>query len=137
MWKGFKQFIIKGNAVDLAVGVAIGASFGQVVTVLVKGIITPLIGLIGGQRNFSSFVIIISGSKFLIGDLLNAVITFFLTASVIYFFVITPMNQLAQRIKIGKPEDPTEKKCDECLSLIPIKAKKCKFCSSVQTWAKN
>ena len=132
MLKGFKQFILKGNAVDLAVGVVIGASFGQVVASLVKGIITPFVGLVGGQPNFSSYIVTIGHSKFLIGDFLGAVVAFLINASVIYFFVITPMNHLMQRVNKGSSVDPTEKKCPECLSLIPVKAKKCKFCASSQ-----
>lgn len=132
MLKGFKQFILKGNAVDLAVGVVIGASFGQVVTALVKGIITPFISLIGGQPNLSFYTFTIGKSTFLIGDFLGAILTFIINATVIYFFVVTPMNQLLRRVNIGKSQDPTEKKCIECLSLIPVNAKKCKFCASVQ-----
>lgn len=132
MLKGFRQFILKGNAVDLAVGVVIGASFGQIISSLVKGIITPFIGLVVGQRDFSSYIITIGHSKFLIGDFFGAIAAFLINATVIYFFVITPMNHLIQRVDAGKTEDPAEKTCTECLSLIPVKAKKCKFCASPQ-----
>ncbi len=131
MWKGFRQFILKGNAIDLAVGIVIGAAFTQVVNSLVKGLINPFIGLFGGEPNFN-WVVSIHNSKFLVGDFLSTVIAFLINAAVIYFFVVSPVNHLMQRVKSGKSEDPTEKKCTECLSLIPIDATRCKFCSSVQ-----
>ncbi len=136
MWKGFKQFILRGNAIELAIGVVIGASFSQVVNALVKGFINPLIGLIGGEPNFH-WVITVGKSKFLVGDFLTALITFLINASVIYFLVINPMQHLMQRVNKEKPQDPSEKKCSECMSLIPTNAKKCKFCASVQPAQKS
>lgn len=131
MLQGFKNFIMKGNAVDLAVGVVIGVAFGNVVTALVKDIITPLIGAFGGTPNFSGFSFTVNNSRFMIGDFLNALISFVTVAGVIYFAVVLPMNKMMEKMNSGKSTDPTEKACPECLSLIPIKAKKCKFCTSI------
>jgi large conductance mechanosensitive channel len=131
MLQGFKQFILKGNVVDLAVGVVIGVAFGSVVTALVKDIITPIIGAIGGKPDFSAITFTVNNSKFLVGDFLNAIISFLIIAAVIYFFVVIPMNKLIATTRKEKPVDPTTKKCPECLSVIPIGAKRCAFCTSV------
>ncbi len=131
MLQGFKQFILKGNVVDLAVGVVIGVAFGSVVTALVKDIITPIIGAIGGKPDFSGISFTINNSKFLIGDFLNAVISFLIIAAVIYFFVVIPMNKLIALTRKEKPVDPTTQKCPECLSIIPLGAKRCAFCTTV------
>jgi len=131
MLEGFKKFIMKGNVVDLAVGVVVGVAFGNVVTALVKDLVTPLIGAFGGTPDFSSLVFTINNSKFMIGDFINSLISFLTIAGVIYFAVVAPMNKLVQKMKSGKNVDPTEKSCPQCLSFIPIKAKKCKFCTSV------
>ena len=127
MLQGFKQFILKGNVVDLAVGVVIGVAFGSVVTALVKDIITPIIGAIGGKPDFEGISFTLNHSKFLIGDFLNAVISFLIIAAVIYFFVVIPMNKLISATRKEKPVDPTTRKCPECLSIIPIEAKHCAF----------
>ncbi|CAN5365706.1 large conductance mechanosensitive channel protein MscL [soil metagenome] len=133
MLKDFKQFILRGNVVDLAVAVVVGAAFGAVVTALVKDFVTPLIGAIGGQPDFSALTFSLNGSKFMYGDFLNAVISFLLISAVIFFFVVQPINHMVKRAARNKtPEDPTEKKCSECLSTIPIKAQRCAFCTSVQ-----
>lgn len=129
--KGFKQFILRGNVVDLAVGVVIGASFGAVVTSLVTNIITPFIGAIVKAPDFSNLFFTINDSKFMYGSFLNTLISFILVASAIYFFVVLPINALIARSKKEAPLDPTTKKCPECLSEIPIQAKKCAFCTSV------
>ena len=131
MLKGFKEFILKGNVVDMAVGVVIGVAFGNVISAIVKDLVTPLIGAFGGTHDFSSVSFTVNNSKFLVGDFLNALISFLSIAAVIYFAVVLPMNKLMQKLNSGKTEDPTEKSCPECLSLIPIKAKRCKFCTSV------
>jgi large conductance mechanosensitive channel len=129
--KGFKQFLMRGSVVDLAVAVVIGAAFGAVVTALVKDLITPLIAAIVGKPDFSAIVFTINGSKFMIGDFINAVVSFFLIASAIYFFVILPVNAVMARIHRGDaPLDPTTKKCPECLSEVPIGARRCAFCTS-------
>lgn len=130
MLQGFKQFILKGNVVDLAVGVVIGLAFGGLVTALVKDLITPLIGAFGGTPDFSSLSFTVNHSQFLIGDFLNALLTFLINAAVIYFLVILPMNKLMAATKKERPIDPTTKKCPYCLSLIPLAAKRCAFCTS-------
>ncbi len=130
MLKGFKQFILRGNVVDLAVGVMIGAAFSAVVTALVANILTPLIGAIIKTPDFSELSFTINGSVFTYGLFLNALISFLIVALAIYFFVVTPINALIARSKKGAPEDPTNKKCSECLSEIPALAKRCAFCTS-------
>lgn len=129
--KGFKQFILRGNVVDLAVGVVIGASFGAVVTALVANVITPLIGAIVKAPDFSNLMFTINGSKFQYGNFLNALISFILVAAAVYFFVVLPINALIAKTKKEPPADPTSKKCPECLSEIPIQAKRCAHCTSV------
>jgi large conductance mechanosensitive channel len=129
MLNGFQKFILRGNVVDLAVGVVIGASFGMVVTALVKDLLTPFIAAIARVPDFSGLMFTIRGSKFMYGDLINAVIAFLLVASAVYFFVVAPMNALVARMKKEPPADPTSKKCPECLSEIPLTAKRCAFCT--------
>ena len=131
MLKGFKQFMMRGNVIDLAVAVVIGAAFGSVVTALVKDLITPLIAAIVGKPDFSAIVFEVNGSKFMIGDFINALISFLLIAAAIYFFVVLPVNALTARMRRGEaPPDPTTKKCPECLSEVSIAAKRCAFCTS-------
>jgi large conductance mechanosensitive channel len=130
MLEGFKKFILKGNVVDMAVGVVVGVAFGNVVTAMVKDLVTPLIGIFGGTPDFSAFYFTINGSKFMIGDFINSLISFLSVSGVIYFAVVMPMNKLMKKMESGKTTDPTEKACSECLSLIPIKAKRCKYCTS-------
>ena len=132
MFKGLKQFLLRGNVLDLAVAVVIGGAFGAVVTALVKDLITPLIAAIIGSPDFSALQFEVNGSKFLIGDFMNAAVAFLLVSIAIYFFVVLPVNTLMARLKRGEvPPDPTTKKCPECLSEIPIAAKRCAFCTSV------
>src|SRR4051812_5111490 len=131
MLKGFKQFILRGNVVELAVAVVIGAAFGGIVTALVKDLITPLIAAVGGQPDFSAIAFTVNGSKFLIGDFVNAVVAFLMVAIAVYFFVVAPVNALTARINRGEaPADPTTRKCRECLSEVPIAARRCAFCTS-------
>lgn len=130
--KGFKQFVLRGNVVDLAVGVVIGGAFGTIVTSVVKDLFTPLIAAIFRQPNFSNLYFTIHGSQFLYGDFINAVISFLIIALVIYFFVVLPVNALVSRAHREPPADPTTKKCPECLSEIPITAKRCAFCAQPQ-----
>jgi large conductance mechanosensitive channel len=131
MLKGFRQFLMRGNVIDLAVAVVIGGAFGAVITALVKDLITPLIAAIGGKPDFSALHFEINSSKFPIGDFVNAVISFVMVAAAIYFLVVAPMNALVARMHRGEaPADPTTKKCPECLSEIPIAAKRCAFCTS-------
>jgi len=122
---------LRGNVVDLAVAVVIGGAFGTIVTALVKDIITPFIAAFGGKPDFSKIYLAINGSKFMIGDFVNALISFLIISAVIYFFVVTPMNHIMTKIKKGEKVDPTEKTCPECLSMIPSKATRCKFCTAV------
>jgi large conductance mechanosensitive channel len=129
VFKEFKQFLLRGNVVDLAVGVVVGAAFGTVVTALVKDILTPLIAAIAKVPDFSGLSFTLNGSKFMYGDFVNAMISFLLVASAIFFFVIKPMNLLIERSRKGPPADPTTKKCPECLSEIPLTAKRCAFCT--------
>lgn len=130
MLSGFKQFILRGNVVDLAVGVVIGAAFGGVIAALTKDLLTPLIAALVKAPNFSGLKWTINGSDFLYGDFLNALISFVLVAAAVYFFVITPINALIARSrKDPAPADPTTKKCPECLSEIPIDAHRCMHCA--------
>jgi len=131
MLKGFKQFILRGNVVDLSVGVVIGAAFSAVVTSLVANILTPIIGAIVKAPDFSNLMFTINGSKFMYGNFLNALISFIIVAATIYFFVVTPINTLIARSKKEAPLDPTTKKCPECLSEIPLEAKRCAHCTSL------
>jgi large conductance mechanosensitive channel len=131
MLKGFRDFIMRGNVIDLAVAVVIGGAFSAIVNALVKDLITPLIGALGGKPDFSGVYFTVNHSKFMIGDFLNALISFLIIAAVIYFFVVLPMNKLMARIKQGDKVDPSDKTCPECLSLIPAKARRCKYCSAV------
>lgn len=129
--KGFKQFILRGNVLDLAVAVVMGAAFGAVVTALVKDLLTPIIAAIVGKPDFSNIYFDLNHSRFLIGDFANAVISFVLIAAAVYFFVVLPVNTLMARVKRGEVKpDPTTKKCPECLSDIPIAARRCAFCTS-------
>ncbi|HTX36197.1 MAG TPA: large conductance mechanosensitive channel protein MscL [Bryobacteraceae bacterium] len=129
--KGFKQFLMRGNVLDLAVAVVMGAAFGAVVTALVKDFINPLIAAIMGKPDFSAIAFTVNKSKFAIGDFFNALVSFVLIGTAVYFLVILPMNTLIARMKRGEvPPDPTTKKCPECLSEIPIAARRCAFCTS-------
>ena len=128
---GFKQFLLRGNVVDLAVGVVIGAAFGAVVTAFVKDLLTPLIAAIVQKPDFSNLTFTVNGSKFLYGDFVNALISFLLIAAAVYYFVVLPVNALIARTrKAPAPADPTTKKCPECLSEIPIDARRCAFCTA-------
>jgi large conductance mechanosensitive channel len=130
MLKGFKEFVLRGNVVDLAVAVVIGGAFGAVVAALVKDLLTPLIAAIIGKPDFSAIQFTVNASKFLIGDFVNAVVAFLLVGAAIYFFVVAPMNMITERRRRGEASpDPTTKKCPECLSEVPIAARRCAFCT--------
>jgi len=130
MLNGFKQFILRGNVIDMAVGVVIGAAFASVVGALTKDLLTPLIGALVKTHDFSKMQFTINDSAFLLGDFLNALISFLLIAAAVYFFVVTPINALVTRMrKAPAPADPTTKKCPECLSEIPMDAKRCMHCT--------
>jgi len=133
MFDGFKKFILRGNVVDMAVGVVIGAAFASVVGALTKGLLTPLIAALVKAPDFSSLYFTLNGSKFLYGEFVNAVISFLLVAEAVYFFVVTPINALVARMrKDPAPADPTTKKCTECLSEIPLDARRCAHCAQPQ-----
>jgi large conductance mechanosensitive channel len=130
MLKGFKQFVLRGNVLDLAVAVVIGAAFGDIVKALVADLLTPLIAAVGGKPDFSAIQFQLNGSKFAIGHFLNAVVSFLMVAAAIYFFVVAPVNAMQARRHRGElPPDPTTKKCPECLTEIPIAAKRCLACT--------
>ena len=130
MLDGFKKFILRGNVVDMAVGVVIGAAFGGVVAGFSKAFITPLIAVIVGKPDYSSLKFAVRGTEFPIGDFINAGVSFILIAATVYFFVLLPINALVARMNRGeKPPDPTTKTCPECMSEIPIQAKRCAHCT--------
>jgi large conductance mechanosensitive channel len=130
MLSGFKQFILRGNVVDMAVGIVIGGAFGTIVTALVKDLINPTIALLVGKPDFTGISFAIRGTVFPIGDFITAVVSFVLVAAAVYFFVVTPINALIARSrKDPAPVDPTTKKCPECLSEIPIDARRCMHCA--------
>jgi large conductance mechanosensitive channel len=130
MADGFKQFLLRGNVVDLAVGVVVGAAFGGVVTAFTKDLLTPLIAAIVAKPDFSAIQFTVNNSKFLVGDFINAIISFLIIATAVYYFVVLPINALVSRARREPPADPTTKKCPECLSEISIGAKRCAFCTS-------
>lgn len=131
MLKGFREFVLRGNVVDMAVGVVIGGAFGAIVTAFVKDLLTPLIAALVGKPDFSAYVFEVNGSKFLYGDFVNAVIAFLLVAAAVYYFVVVPVNALMTRMKKEEaPAAPDKKNCPECQSEIPIAARKCAFCTS-------
>lgn len=128
----FKQFVLRGNVVDLAVGVVIGSAFGGVVTAFVKDIITPIIAIPGKMdgKTFDALSFSVNGSKFPIGDFVNVVVSFLLIALVVFFFVVRPVNYLMSRRKTETPVEPTTRECPRCLSSIPLAATRCAFCTS-------
>jgi large conductance mechanosensitive channel len=129
--KGFKEFLLRGNVLDLAVAVVIGGAFGAVITALVKDLLTPLIGAVVRAPDFSALKFEINGSAFLIGDFMNSVLSFLLIALAVYVFIVVPMNAFIARQRRGDaPPDPTSKKCPECLSDVPIAARRCAHCTS-------
>jgi len=131
MFKEFKKFILRGNVVDLAVAVVIGAAFGAIVTALVNDFITPLIAALGGQHDFSGLIFTLNNSVFHYGDFINKLVSFVLIAGVIFFFVVQPINRLLAIANRDKDTDePTTKKCPECFSEINIKATRCAFCTA-------
>ena len=127
MFKGFRDFVLRGNVVDLAIGVVIGAAFGTVVTAFVKDLLTPIIAAIVQKPDFSNLYFTINNSKFLYGDFINAVISFLLIAAAVYYFVVLPVNALMKRYE--KAALPDKKKCPQCKSDIAIDATRCAFCT--------
>jgi large conductance mechanosensitive channel len=129
MLKEFRQFLLRGNMVDLAIAVVIGAAFGAVVTALVKDLVTPLIAAIGGQPDFGDLDFTINGSRFAYGDFLNTIVTFVIIAAVIFFLVVKPMNTLLDRMRTEPPVEEHTRECPACLSQIPRAARRCAFCT--------
>jgi large conductance mechanosensitive channel len=130
MAKEFKAFLLRGNVVDLAVGIDIGAAFGALVTALVTDLITPIVAAVIGKPDFSGLTFTINGSKFLYGDFLNALIAFVSIAAAVFFFVVKPVNTLMARRKTQPDVESETMACPECLSEIPRGARKCAFCAS-------
>jgi large conductance mechanosensitive channel len=130
MLKGFRSFILRGNVVDLAIGIVIGAAFGAVVTALVADFITPIIAAIGGKPDFSALYFTINGSKFAYGHFINALISFLIIAAAVYFLVVIPVNKLMARYKPSAEEPTPTKECPHCLSAIPAAATRCAFCTA-------
>jgi large conductance mechanosensitive channel len=128
--KDFKAFLLRGNLVDMAVGIVIGIAFGAVIAAFVADLVTPLIAAVFGKPDFSSLSFTINGSRFNYGDFLNALVAFVLVALVLFFLVIKPVNALVARSRTEPPADPTTRNCPECLSEIPIAATRCAFCTS-------
>jgi large conductance mechanosensitive channel len=128
--KEFRDFILRGNVVDLAVAVVIGAAFTAVVNALVKDLMTPIIAALFGKPDFSNLAFTVNNSRFAYGDFLNAVLTFLLVAAALFFFVIKPVNYLMERRRTGPDVESTTCDCPECLSAIPIAAARCAFCTS-------
>ncbi len=124
----FKTFILRGNMVDLAVAVVIGAAFGAVVTSLVADVIMPLIGAFGGKPSFDQYYWVINGSQIKIGTFITALVAFVILAAVVFFFVVKPVNWLMSRRKTELPADPTTRACPSCLSSIPAAAPRRAFC---------
>lgn len=126
----FRQFLLRGNVVDLAVAVVIGAAFGAVVTAIVADLLTPLIAAIFGSHDFSTLTFTVHGSRFLYGDLINKLIAFLTIAATVFYVVVRPINALMARMKTEPPEPQTTRPCPECLSEIPLAARRCAFCTS-------
>jgi large conductance mechanosensitive channel len=126
MLKGFRDFILRGNVLDLAVAVVIGAAFTNVVTAITKGFITPMIALAGGKSDVSG----LDMGAFQFSLIVNAILQFLITAAVVYFLIVLPMNRLLARLKPSAPAPARTRKCPECLSDIPLAAKRCAFCTS-------
>lgn len=127
----FKQFLLRGNVVDLAVGVVVGAAFGTIVTALVTDLLTPFIAAIAKVPDFGGLSFTLNGSQFMYGHFINALISFVLVAGAIFFFVVKPMNMLMKKSHKEPPVAPTTKKCKECLSEIPLEAKRCAHCTQI------
>ncbi|MGC4114752.1 MAG: large conductance mechanosensitive channel protein MscL [Myxococcales bacterium] len=127
MLEGFKKFMLRGNAVDLAVAVVMGAAFGAVVSALVKDLLTPLVAALFGQPDFGGLAFTVNGSRFAYGDFLNALVAFVLVGAAVYFAVVLPLNAARGVMKVGKDT----RACPECLSEVPLAARRCAHCTSV------
>jgi large conductance mechanosensitive channel len=130
LMRDFRQFLLRGNVIDLAVAVVLGVAFAAVVTSLVEELLTPLIAAIFGEPDFSSLTFTLNESTFRYGEFINALIAFITIAAVLFFLVVKPVNALTSRARQQPTPDPTTQKCPECLSEIPIDARRCAFCTS-------
>ena len=130
MIKDFRDFVLRGNVVDLAVAVVLGAAFGVVVTALTSSFITPLIAAVGGESDFSRLAFTINGSRFTYGVFFNALIAFLILAAVVFFLIVRPLNALMARMHPEEPVARVNKPCPECLSEIPTQARRCAFCTA-------
>ncbi len=130
MLKDFKAFILRGNVVDLAIGVAIGAAFASVIGAFTTGIITPLLAIPGSKASFSQMSFEISGAEFLYGAVIDAILNFVIVAAVLFFVVVVPVNKLMARRKTEPEVESTTKDCPRCLSSVPVAATRCAFCTS-------
>jgi large conductance mechanosensitive channel len=128
---GFRKFILRGNVVDLAIAVVIGVAFTAVIQALVKDLITPIIGMFGGVPDFSALVFTVNNSRFLIGDFINALLAFVVIAAVVYYFVVIPVGRLLDRFSPAPVPPAPTRECPECLSKIPLKARRCAFCTAI------
>ncbi len=126
----FRAFILRGNLVDLAVAVVIGAAFTTVVNAFVEDLVTPLIAAAGGKSDFSALKFEINGSQFLYGDFINAALTFLIVAAVVFFGVVKPVNALLDRFQTEQPVQDETRECPHCISQIPMRASRCSFCTS-------
>ncbi len=126
---GFRKFLLRGNVVDLAVAVVIGAAFTSVIQAFVRGFITPLIGVFGGIPDFAAWYFTVNNSRFLVGEFINALLSFVIVAAIVYFFVVLPMSKFLERFAPGEPAVP-KRECPECLSKIPEGARRCAFCTA-------
>lgn len=133
--KDFREFLLRGNVVDLAVGIVIGAAFGTLVTAFVAAFITPVVALAAGKADVSDLSFTAGGTTFPYGLFLTAVLSFVLVAAAVFFLVVKPINALRDRQRRGEAVDPTSKPCPECLSEIPVEARRCAFCTSEQPTA--
>ena len=127
----FKAFLLRGNVVDLAVAIVIGVAFGAVVTAFVEDLITPIIAAIFGKPDFSTLDFTVNDSTFRYGDFINKVISFVTVAAAVFFFVVVPINALMARARKEPPADPTTRRCPECISEVPLEAKRCAYCTTV------
>lgn len=132
MAKDFKAFLLRGNVIDLAVGIVIGAAFGAVVTALVRDLLTPIVAAIIGKPDFSTLAFTINHSTFAYGDFINSLLAFISIAAAVFFFVVKPVNALMARRRAGAEDESETRPCSECLSEIPRQARRCAFCTSPQ-----
>jgi large conductance mechanosensitive channel len=131
--KDFKEFLLRGNLVEMAVGIVVGLAFAAVVTAFVGDLITPLLAAIGGKPNFANLSFTVNSSHFLYGAFINALLTFVIIAAVVFFLVVKPVNALMARRRTEPPVDEDVRQCPECLSDIPAAARRCAFCTAQLT----